>query len=183
MNNITKRQSSPSSSSINLYQFLSKYFFLLLGITYLSVVTIAAISWGSFCPVGKETNSYSFQSTSANSLNNTTSEVTNQNNLLVWFYTIILLGCTATPWLLAYIFRHRAFLVTKKPLRLYPSSTQVTQSKPKKSPTPAFPTAKIVGSQQSNVSYRISSFKTPPTMRTSFSTKTKNIRLPFEGIK
>ena len=217
MSNLTKRRLSSSSSSINLYQFFGRHFFLLFGITYLSIITIAAIGWGNLCPVSKDITSYSAQSTSTNTLAGRGSELTgehqsaqapshlgerslaeetsagshrfyggvpltNQNSWLIWLYTVILLGCTATPWLLAYMFRYKAFSIVKKPVHNYSSSAFITVSKPKPSPTPNLPKAKVASSCKPNVSYRITSFKTPPTMKTSVTTKkrNKNIRLPFE---
>ena len=179
MNNTINCQSPKSSASINFYPFLNKYFFLLFGITYLSIVTITTISWNRLCP----TSNSSWESTSSDSLENTTLVVENPNKFSTWFYSIIILGCGGTPWLLAYIFRHRAFLTNQKSLRRYPSASKAQKLKQRPISTPVLSRPKITNSHKSAPSYRISSFKSSPKRSASLSNNTKNIRLPFERLK
>lgn len=179
MKNNIKGQSSQSSASINLYKFLNKYFFLLSGVTCLSVVTIATISGNQFC----STNGYFGESRSSNSLNSNTLTVENTSKSLIWFYTLIILSCSATPWLLAYIFRHKAWLITQKKLRRYPSAVKTQTSIQKPIPVPVLSTPKITNSSPSAPSYRISAFKASPKKKTTLSNNSKNIRLPFERRK
>ncbi len=109
MNNHIKKQSSSSATSINLYQLLNKHFFLLCSLTYLSLITISTISWERICPQ----DSYSWQTTSSNSLDNHTLTLEKSNifsTFSTWFYTFIILGCSSIPWCLAYLFRQKAYL-------------------------------------------------------------------------
>ena len=179
MKNMIKGQSSPSSASINFYQFLNKYFFLLFGITYLSIATITTISGNRFCP----TNSHLGESTSSNSLEDATLASQSPHKSLTWFYTIIILGCSGTPWLLAYIFRHRASAIAKKGLRCYPSGSTTQKPIPTPVLTPVLSTPNIAISHRSAPSYRISAVKSSAKKNTSLSNRTKNIRLPFERLK
>ena len=174
-----KSKSSKSSAGINFYQFLNKYFFLLFGVTCLSVVTTTAIIGNRFCP----TNSYAWKSTSSNSLNNNTLAAENLHKSLTWLYAIIILGCSATPWLLAYIFRHKALLTTKKKLRSYPSAAKTQTLKQKPIPSSVLSTPRTPNSPTSAPSYRISPFKSSAKKNTSLLNNTKNIRLPFERLK
>lgn len=180
MKNAIRRPSSKSTAEINCYQFLNKYFFLLFGITYLSIITITATNWSSFC----SQNSYFGESASSNSLDNA-ALVLDQPKFSTWFYAFMLLGCSATPWLLAYMFRHKAFLITTKNLRRYASAARVQRIKQKQIPTPvtSTPQPKITNSHPSTPSYRISAFKSSPKMSNTICKNTKDIRLPFEGLK
>ena len=179
MKNNIKGQSSQSSASINLYKFLNKHFFLLSGITCLSVVTIATIGGNHFC----STNGYFAGSTSSNSLDINTLTVKNPSKSLIWFYTLIILSCSATPWLLAYICRHKAWLITQKKLRRYPSAVKTQTPIQKSIPVPVLSTPKSTNPSPSAPSYRISAFKASPKKRSALSNNSKNIRLPFERRK
>ena len=179
MKNNVKSRSSQSSASINLYKFLNKHFLLLSSITCLSVVTIATISGNRFC----STNSYFGESRASNSLDGNILAVENSPKSLIWFYTLIILSCSATPWLLAYIFRHKAWLITQKKLRRYPSAVKTPAPTQKTRPAPVSAKPKIINSGKSAPSYRISAFKSSPKKRTTLSNSTKNIRLPFERLK
>ena len=183
MKNNIKGTSSKSSASINFYQLLNKYFFLLFGVTCLSVVTITKISGNSFCP----TNSYSWESTSSDSLKDTNLALENSNNFVTWFYTLTILGCSVTPWLFAYIFRHKALLIAQKNLRYYPSAAKTQTPKQQLIPTPVLTpvlsTPKVTNPRNSAPSYRITAFKSSSKKKTSFSNNTKNIKLPFERLK
>lgn len=176
---------SQSSASIDFYQFLSKHFFLLFSITYLSIVTITTISWERLC----FTDSYSGQSMSSSSLevNNTVSRE-NSDGFSTWFYTFIILGCSSIPWFLAYLFRQKALLINKKNLRRYPSpaKVQTLESKQMPIPVPVLATPKPSNHNKSVPSYRISASKSSAKKSSSFSNKTKNaknIKLPFEKQK
>lgn len=180
MKNSMRRPSSKSAAGINLYQFLNKYFFLLFGITYLSIITVTISSWDNFC----SKNNYLGESVSANSLNNDPLAL-DQYKFSTWFYTFILLGCSLTPWLLAYMFRHKAFLSATPNFRRCASTAKIQRPKHQQIPVPtlSIPKGKITNSPQSTPSYRISAFKSSPKMRNSLCKNTKNIRLPFEGLK
>ena len=212
MKNSPKSKSHKSSASMNFHQLLNKHFFLLFGITSLSLLTITSINWNRFC----STSNYSGNSISSDSLDNTTLAIENPSSFLTWFYTAIILGCSATPWLLAYLFRHRALSLTPKNLRCYPSASKAQTLKPRSLPNPVLSTSKTINqktqstvdkgswgeetsppceprtslSQQCNSdssnpapSYRISSWKSSLKKNKSLAKKTKNIRLPFEKLK
>ena len=212
MKNSPKSKSSNSSTLINLHQLLNKHFFLLFGITSLSLVTITSINWNRLC----STSNYSGNSISSDSLDNTTLAIEDSSSFLTWFYTAIILGCSATPWLLAYLFRHRALSLAPKNLRCYPSASKAQTLKPRSLPNPVLSTSEITNqgtpgiadkgawgevssppcerrtvvsrlcngdSPKSAPSYRISSWKSSLKKNKSLAKKTKNIRLPFEKLK
>ncbi len=230
MKNSPKSKSSNSSASINqriqdtastivsrrcnsdLHQLLNKHFFLLFGITSLSLVTITSINWNRFC----STSNYSENSTLSDSLDNTTLTIDNPSSFLTWFYTAIILGCSATPWLLAYLFRPRALSIAQNNLRYYPSASKAQTPKPRSLPNPVLSTSETINrgttvttgkgswgeetsppceprtavkrrcngdSPKPAPSYRISSWKSSPQKNKSLAKNTKNIRLPFEKLK
>ena len=179
MKNSPKSKSHKSSVSINLHQLLNKHFFLLFGITSLSLVTITSINWNRFC----STSNYSGNSISSDSLDNTNLAIENPSSFLTWFYIAIILGCSATPWLLAYLFRHRALSLAPKNLRCYPSASKAQTLKPRSLPNPVLSTSETTNSPKSAPSYRISSLKSSLKKNKSLAKKTKNIRLPFEKLK
>ena len=112
-------------------------------------------------------NGYSWEATSSNSLDSNSLAAENPHKSLTWFYAIIILGCSATPWLLAYLFRNKALLITPKKLRCYPSAAKTQTLKQQLIPNPVLSTPKITNSPKSAPSYRISSFKSSAKKNTS----------------
>ena len=178
MNNHIQKQSSSSATSINLYQLLNKHFFLLCSITYLSLITISTISWERICPQ----DSYSWQSTSSNSLDNHTLTLEKSKRFSTWFYTFIILGCSSIPWCLAYLFRQKAYLNYQKSLRCYPSPVKMQITQQPEITTPVRSTSNIPNPPKSIPSYRITTSKTSKKKSNSLSKNKKNIKLPFERI-
>lgn len=179
MNNHIKDRSSSSANSINLYQLLNKHFFLLCSITYLSLVTISTISWERICPQ----DSYSWQTTSSNSLDNHTLTLKNSNRFSTWFYTFIILGCSSIPWCLAYLFRQKAYINDRKSLPRYPSLAKMQITQQPQITTPVRSSPDIPNPSKSVPSYRITASKTSQKKSNSVSKNKKNIRLPFERLK
>ena len=177
MKNTFKGKSSKSSVGINFYQFLHKHFFLLFAVTCLSVVTTTAITGNRVCPA----NSYSLKSTPS-ILGRNTLAAENFHKSLTWLYAMIILGCSATPWLIAYIFRYKALLATKRNLHYSPPAIKERTLKQKPLPSPVL-SRSSTDSRTSAPSYRITSFKSSAKKNTSLLNKQKNIRLPFERLK
>lgn len=164
-----KRSSKIPSSNPKLAQWFNQYSILILGFTCVSIVTTATFSLS---------NQYSVDIYSYRTMVNNSSirSISSPNTSLIWLYEAIIIGLSATPWLLSHFLKQIAISSTKKTKRL---SNILSSSQTAPKPTPV-QKSNLVFPAKSTVSYRIATRKATVIFEPSMLHQSKNVTLPFD---